>query len=71
MIYTLMSVYLFAHATTSARGGCSSLCSLEADLRDTRLKRTVLRAADCRVAYVSVVLWFFFPFSGAFDRLSE
>lgn len=62
MIYTLMSVYLFAHATTSARGGCSSLCSPEADLRDTRLKRTVLRATDLRVAYVSGVFVLFFVF---------
>lgn len=35
MIYTLMSIYLFAHATTSAPGGCSlSLCFLKADLYD-------------------------------------
>lgn len=60
MIYTLMSVYLFAHATTSARGGCSSLCFPEADLCDTRLKHMFLRATDLRVAYVSVVFLFFF-----------
>lgn len=43
----------------SSGEGCSSLCSPEADLRDTRLKRTVLRATDWRVAYASGVFEFF------------
>lgn len=41
MIYTLMSIYLFAHATTSAGGQCSSGAS-KADVSDRRVKLSIL-----------------------------
>lgn len=57
MIYTLMSIYLFAHATTSAPGGCSlslspCLAFLKADLYDMCVKRQTVAVvlADGRYA---------------------
>lgn len=41
MIYTLMSIYLFAHATTSARDKIPSVF-LKADLGDKCVKLSIL-----------------------------